>query len=83
MPKFTVDLTANQTKAVVSRYGWTETITAAQGATVANPVTAREFMRAWLPNFLADEVFAAELRDAAKTASAGVTKPTIAPAVES
>lgn len=74
MPKFTVDLTARETRSVVRRYGWTDTVLDETGATIPNPVTAREYFRAWLPDFLAGEIFAAEIKEASDTAASSVTR---------
>ncbi len=74
MPKFTVDLTARETRSVVRRYGWTDTVPDGNGGTIPNPVTAREFFRAWLPDFLAGEIFAAEVKEASDTAASSVTR---------
>ena len=82
MPKFTVDLTVQETRAVVRRYGWTDTVDDGNGGTIQNPVSAREYLRAWLPKFLADEIFEADLKEAADDAKRLVVKKTLPPVTD-
>lgn len=81
MPKFTVTLTNKEAELVSARYGWTETVQE-NGADIPNPVTAKEFFSAWLPNFLAGEIYEREMYEAAQVSTKAVNKRALAKATE-